>query len=67
MDESRRNYNLMAAFVEHQVNNFASDCVVAPSIVVCGILFPRYQHVRMEQLPISSGSNLIYRRKINNI
>jgi len=45
--------------IQHEVNDFFADRVVAPSIVVGRILFTGDQLFRVEKLSVGSGSNLV--------
>ena len=46
--------------VQHQVNNLLANGVVAPGIVVCGILLAIDELLRMEELAVGSTPGLIY-------
>jgi len=45
--------------VEHQIDDLLSDGVVTTGVVVSGVLFACYQLLRVEQLTVSSGADLI--------
>ena len=45
--------------VKNQVNNLLPDGVVASRIVVCRVLLPGHQLLRVEELTVRSSSNLV--------
>ena len=50
----------LADAVQHQVDALLAHRVVAPGIVVSCVLFSRDQLLRMEEVAVRSGPNLIY-------
>ena len=48
--------------VENQVDDLLPDGVVAASVVVGGVLLPGHQLLRVEELTVGSGSNLVNHR-----
>jgi len=49
--------------IQHQVDNFLSNCVVATSIVVGGVLLTGNQLLGMEKLTVSSSSDFVCEEK----
>lgn len=52
--------------VQYWVNNFLADGVVTTSIVICSILFPSDELLWVEELPVRTISDLIW-KGINHI
>lgn len=52
--------------VQHWVNDLLADGVVTTSIVICGILFPSDELLWVEELPVWTISDLIW-KGINHI
>mmetsp|Transcript_52419 Transcript_52419/g.156418 ORF Transcript_52419/g.156418 Transcript_52419/m.156418 type:complete len:286 (-) Transcript_52419:111-968(-) len=50
--------------VEHEVNDLLADGVVPAGKVVCGVFLPRDKLLRMEELPVGAGANLVHHRRL---
>ena len=58
--EARALVGQFADSVENQIDDFLADRVVAASVVVGRVLFARDQLLRVEELTVRAGSDLIY-------
>merc|ERR1719158_154261 len=45
--------------VQHQVNDLLADSIVTAGVVVSGVLLARHHLLRVEQLPVGSGPDLV--------
>ena len=50
--------------IEYKIYNFLSNCVMSTSIIICGIFFPSYELLWVEELSISSSSYFINNRRL---
>lgn len=50
----------LANSVQHQIHDLLANCIVATCIVVGGILLTGDELLRVEQLTVCPGANLIY-------